>query len=142
MKPSGNAWARGEDTCLHTLHPLHDGAEGPAVPIVSVSSGLSQATTHYYICIMFEFTLCNVIGYAAAVCMVMGYMPQAIYTIRTRDTDGIALPTFLLMGLGGFFFFLQGILTDNLPLTITNLITTASSMIVFGIKVYNDFIKK
>lgn len=69
-------------------------------------------------------------------------MPQAIYTIRTRDTDGIALPTFLLMGLGGFFFFLQGILTDNLPLTITNLITTASSMIVFGIKVYNDFIKK
>ncbi len=74
--------------------------------------------------------------------MVMGYMPQAIYTIRTRDTDGIALPTFLLMGLGGFFFFLQGILTDNLPLTITNLITTASSMIVFGIKVYNDFIKK
>ena len=91
---------------------------------------------------MFEFTLCSVIGYAAAVCMVMGYMPQAIYTIRTRDTDGIALPTFLLMGLGGFFFFLQGILTDNLPLTITNLITTASSMIVFGIKVYNDFIKK
>lgn len=74
--------------------------------------------------------------------MVMGYMPQAIYTIRTRDTDGIALPTFLLMGLGGFLFFLQGILTDNLPLTITNLITTASSMIVFGIKVYNDFIKK
>ena len=72
----------------------------------------------------------------------MGYMTQAIYTIRTRDTDGIALPTFLLMGLGGFFFFLQGILTDNLPLTITNLITTASSMIVFGIKVYNDFIKK
>ena len=91
---------------------------------------------------MFEFTLCNVLGYAAAVCMVMGYMPQAIYTIRTRDTDGIALPTFLLMGLGGFFFFLQAILTDNLPLTIKNLITTASSMIVFGIKVYNDFIKK
>ena len=51
MKPSGNAWAWGEDTCRHTRRPLHDGAEGPAVPFLSVSSGLSQATTHYYICI-------------------------------------------------------------------------------------------
>lgn len=91
---------------------------------------------------MFDFTLCNIVGYAAAVCMVLGYMPQAIYTIRTRDTDGIALPTFLLMGLGGFLFIIQGILTENWPLTVTNCITTASSMIVFGIKVYNDFFKK
>lgn len=43
----------------------------------------------------------NIFGYAAAICMVCGYLPQAIYTIRTRDTDGIAMPTFLLMGLGG-----------------------------------------
>ncbi len=91
---------------------------------------------------MFDFTLCNIVGYAAAVCMVLGYMPQAIYTIRTRDTDGIALPTFLLMGLGGFLFIIQGILTENWPLTVTNCITTASSMIVFGIKVYNDFFRK
>lgn len=91
---------------------------------------------------MFDFTLCNIVGYAAAVCMVLGYMPQAIYTIRTRDTDGIALPTFLLMGLGGFLFIIQGILTENWPLIVTNCITTASSMIVFGIKVYNDFFKK
>ena len=45
-----------------------------------------------------------IIGYSAAICMVLGYLPQAIYTIKTRDTDGIALTTFLLMGLGGFFF--------------------------------------
>ena len=39
---------------------------------------------------MFELTACNIIGYLAAICMILGYMPQAIYTIRTRDTDGIA----------------------------------------------------
>lgn len=33
----------------------------------------------------------NIVGYAAAICMVCGYLPQAIYTIRTRDTDGIAM---------------------------------------------------
>lgn len=33
----------------------------------------------------------EIVGYAAAVCMIFGYLPQAIATIRTRDTDGIAL---------------------------------------------------
>lgn len=47
--------------------------------------------------------LIDIIGYAAAICMVFGYFPQAIYTIRTRDTDGIALPTFLLMFLDRYF---------------------------------------
>ncbi len=76
----------------------------------------------------------NIVGYAAAICMVCGYLPQAIHTIRTRDTDGIALPTFLLLGFGSIFFVVQGIMIDNWPLIITNLITTVSSVIVFCIK--------
>ncbi len=81
----------------------------------------------------------NIIGTAAAVCMILGYLPQAIHTIRTRETDGIALPTFLLMGLGGIFFIIQGAMTGNVPLVVTNAITSASSAIVFGIKIYNDY---
>lgn len=84
----------------------------------------------------------EIVGYTAAICMVLGYLPQAIYTIRTRDTDGIALPTFLLMGAGGFFFIIQGIMTSNLPLVITNVITTICASIVFGIKIHNDLKKK
>lgn len=84
----------------------------------------------------------NIIGTAAAVCMILGYLPQAIYTIRTRDTDGIALPTFLLMGLGGIFFIIQGVMTGNIPLVITNAITSTSSAIVFGIKIYNDYFSR
>lgn len=83
-----------------------------------------------------------IIGYIASICMVCGYLPQAVYTIRTRDTEGIALPTFLLMGLGGLFFIFNGILTENIPLIITNVITTACSLIVFCIKMYNDYFKK
>lgn len=84
----------------------------------------------------------NIIGYAAAICMVCGYLPQAIYTIRTRDTDGIALPTFLLMGLGGAFFIAQGALLGNWPLMITNIITTVCAAVVFGIKMYNDYFRR
>ena len=84
----------------------------------------------------------TIIGYAAAICMVLGYLPQAIHTIRTRETDSIALPTFMLMGLGGIFFIIQGAILGNLPLVITNVITSVCSLIVFGIKIYNDSIKK
>lgn len=84
----------------------------------------------------------TIIGYAAAICMILGYLPQAITTIRTRDTEGIALPTFCMMGLGAVFFIIQGIILENWPLVITNLITAACSIIVFSIKVYNDYIKK
>ena len=88
---------------------------------------------------METFTI--IVGYLAAICMVLGYLPQAIYTIRTRDTDGIAVPTFLLMGLGSVFFVVQGCLLGNLPLVITNVITGTSSAIIFGIKIYNDHFK-
>ena len=89
--------------------------------------------------------LTDIIGYAASICMVLGYMPQAIYTIRTHDTDGIALPTFLMMAVGGFAFMMQGLLhkPDVLwALFLTNLVTTTCSCIVFGIKMYNDYFKK
>jgi len=83
-----------------------------------------------------------IFGAAAAICMILGYLPQAITTIRTRDTDGIAMMTFSMMGLGSLFFVIQGILIDNWPLAITNIITFICSVIIFGIKIYNDYFKK
>lgn len=72
----------------------------------------------------------DIVGYAASICMIFGYLPQAIYTIKTRETDAIALPTFLLMGLGSLFFTIQGALLDNYPLMLTNIVTLVASSIV------------
>jgi len=82
--------------------------------------------------------LLNIIGYSASLCMVLGYLPQAISTIRTRQTDGIALPTFIMLGLGSVFFVIQGIMLHNWPLVITNVIASVSSVIIFCIKMHND----
>ncbi|MBQ9187452.1 MAG: PQ-loop repeat-containing protein [Prevotella sp.] len=87
----------------------------------------------------------EICGWVASISMILGYLPQAVKTIRTRDTDGIALPTFSMMAVGGFAFMLQGLLhkPDILwALFLTNLVTTACSSIVFGIKVYNDYVKR
>jgi len=85
--------------------------------------------------------LSDIIGSIAAVAMVFGYLPQTIRTIRTRSTDDIAMGTFLMMGLGSACFALQGLLTRNIPLLVTNLLTTIMSSIVFGIKIRNDFFR-
>ena len=94
---------------------------------------------------MEQSTIYEICGWVASISMVLGYLPQAIETIRTRNTDGIALPTFLMMAIGGICFMLQGILhkPDILwALFITNLVTTVCSAIVFGIKMYNDYFRK
>ncbi|MDE7025088.1 MAG: hypothetical protein K2O88_04315 [Paramuribaculum sp.] len=84
----------------------------------------------------------TIIGYTAAICMVCGYLPQAWRTIRTRETDSIALPTFLMLGAGSVFFVIQGLLLGNMPLVVTNTITTVASAIIFVIKIQNDRHKK
>ena len=90
-------------------------------------------------------TLFEFFGWMASITMILGYLPQAIQTIRTRNTDGIALPTFLMMGIGGACFVMQGILhkpTMLMALFFTNLITTICCIIIFAIKIYNDYFKK
>ena len=74
--------------------------------------------------------------------MVLGYLPQALTTIRTRNTDGISMMTFSMLGLGSLFFVVNGLLWGNVPLVITNVITTVCSIIIFVIKIQNDHKKK
>ncbi|MBQ5509125.1 MAG: hypothetical protein IIT96_05110 [Muribaculaceae bacterium] len=84
----------------------------------------------------------EIVGYCATICLVLGYLPQTIHTIKTRRTDDIATGTFLLMGLGSILFAINGLLTVNWPLFIANSLTTVMSAIIFGIKMHNDYFKK
>ncbi len=94
---------------------------------------------------MEQVALYDICAYAGSIAIILGYLPQAIQTIRTRNTDGISMTAFLMMAIGAFGFMLQGFLhkPDIIwSIAITNLITTICSAIVFVIKVYNDYFKK
>ncbi len=94
---------------------------------------------------MEQGALYEICAYVGSIAMILGYLPQAIQTIRTRNTDGISMTAFLMMAIGAFGFMLQGFLhkPDIIwSIAITNLITTICSAIVFVIKVYNDYFKK
>lgn len=93
---------------------------------------------------MSQATIYNICGYVASIGMILGYLPQAITTIRTRNTDGIALPTFLMMAVGSLAFMLQGLLHESgiiWSMFITNAVTCTCSCIVFVIKMRNDYFK-
>ena len=94
---------------------------------------------------MNQETLYIICGYVASIGMILGYLPQAISTIRTRNTDGIALPTFLMMAIGALAFVIQGLLhKDGIiwSMVITNAVTCSCSCVVFAIKIHNDYLKK
>ena len=83
--------------------------------------------------------LINICGWIATFGLIFGYLPQAIQTIRTRNTDGISLPGFISMAVGCAAFVVQGFLIENYYLVLTNLITCTCSVIIFAIKMRNDY---
>ncbi len=88
------------------------------------------------------YTIC---GYVASTAMILGYLPQAIATMRTRNTDGIALPAFIMMAIGALAFVIQGLLHSEgvlWSMVITNAVTCSCSCIIFAIKIHNDYSKK
>lgn len=89
-----------------------------------------------------EDLLIHICGWVASIGLILGYLPQAIQTIRTRNTDGISLPGFIMMAVGCLAFVIQGALIGNIYLLITNLITFTCSVIIFAIKMHNDYFKK
>lgn len=88
--------------------------------------------------------LFQIFGWLGSLGLIFGYLPQAIQTIRTRNTDGISLPGFIMMSIGSICFMSQGLMlgSDGIFIFITNLITATCAVIIFVIKMQNDHFRK
>lgn len=94
---------------------------------------------------MEQSILYTVCGYVASIGLILGFLPQAIETIRTRNTDGISMPAFLMMAVGAFAFVIQGLVHREgiiWSMVITNAVTSSCSIIIFAIKIHNDYFRK
>ena len=63
------------------------------------------------------------IGMLAAILGTIGWMPQAIKTIRTRDTSGLSLWTNSLLFITVTLWLTYGFAIGSLPLVLGNVIT-------------------
>ncbi len=76
----------------------------------------------------------TVIGFTAAFCTTVSFLPQAVKTIRTKDTTGISLSMYLLFTTGTVLWLLFGIFSGNTPVMVANAITFAFAAIILYYK--------
>jgi MtN3 and saliva related transmembrane protein len=77
----------------------------------------------------------TLIGLAAACGTTISFIPQAIQTIRTKDTSGISLLMYGVFTAGTFLWLLYGVLTSNIPVTLANGITFIFASIILIYKI-------
>lgn len=77
----------------------------------------------------------TIMGFAAAVLTTSSFVPQAIKTIRTKDTRSISFFMYLLFSAGTLLWLLFGIFSDNLPIIIANAITLVFAVIILSYKI-------
>jgi MtN3 and saliva related transmembrane protein len=71
-----------------------------------------------------------IFGYFAAFFTAVSFLPQAIKTVRTRETAGLSLLTYLFLFLGSLSWFIYGLYLTDYPLMITNSLTTVFTGII------------
>lgn len=77
----------------------------------------------------------SVIGFFAAFCTTISFLPQAVKTIKTKDTSGISLGMYILFTLGVFSWLVYGVLVKDNPIIIANTITFILASIILGLKI-------
>lgn len=74
------------------------------------------------------------IGYVAATLTTVAFVPQAIKTIRTRDTQGISLGMYVVFTIGIACWFGYGLVLQSWPMIIANIITFLLSATILVMK--------
>ena len=77
----------------------------------------------------------DLIGYLAATLTTVSFFPQAVKTLRSRDTRSISLRMYLLFTTGVIFWSIYGWKVGDGPVLIANLITLVPAIIVLSIKI-------
>jgi len=78
--------------------------------------------------------LINLIGSVAAVCSTASFLPQAVRTIKTKNTEGISLEMYSILILGVGLWLTYGILIKSLPIILANAITLILTSTIFVLK--------
>ena len=84
----------------------------------------------------------EIIGYLAATLTTASFVPQAILTIKTRDTESLSLGMYSTFTLGVLCWLIYGIHLDDKAIIIANAITLLLAASILCFKIYNVMRKK
>lgn len=90
-----------------------------------------------------EFTMeHSIIGFMAAFCTTISFLPQAIKVIKTQKTDSLSLMMYSLFTIGILMWLIYGYLLQDLPMLFANSITLVLASIILFVKVRNKLRKR
>ena len=73
-------------------------------------------------------------GYIAAALTTLAFVPQAVKTIRSKDTRSISLGMYVVFTIGIGFWLIYGISLGSMPMILSNIVTLALSATILGLK--------
>jgi MtN3 and saliva related transmembrane protein len=84
----------------------------------------------------------ELIGYVAGVLTTASFLPQAIMTIKTKDTSSLSLGMYSLFTLGVLCWLIYGIQLANYAIIFPNAITLVLAACILSFKIYHTFCNK
>jgi MtN3 and saliva related transmembrane protein len=80
----------------------------------------------------------ELIGFVAAFCTTMAFVPQLLRVVKLRSAREISLGTFLLFSVGVALWLLYGLYTGSKPVIASNLVTLVLSVSILVLKLRYD----
>jgi MtN3 and saliva related transmembrane protein len=77
----------------------------------------------------------DLLGYVAAVLTAGAFVPQAVKTIRSRDTRAISLWMYVVFTTGVGFWLAYGLALESLPIILANSLTFLLAATILALKV-------
>jgi len=74
------------------------------------------------------------IGFVAAFLTTVSFIPQAVMTIRTKNTSGISRGMYSMFTVGVAFWLVYGIALDSWPMILANTMTLGLAATILGLK--------
>jgi MtN3 and saliva related transmembrane protein len=84
----------------------------------------------------------TIIGNIAAILTTASFLPQAIKTIKTKNTAGLSLPMYLLFVLGVTLWLIYGLLNKQIPIILGNSITLLLAGVILGFMIKEQLANK
>ena len=73
-------------------------------------------------------------GYVAATLTTLAFLPQALKTIRSKDTRSISLEMYVVFTIGIGFWLAYGIVLGSMPMILSNIVTFVLSATILAMK--------
>lgn len=82
-------------------------------------------------------TTTEIIGYLAATLTTLSFLPQALLTLKTRQTESLSLGMYSLFTTGVLLWLIYGLSISDKAIIFANSITFLLALSILSFKVYN-----